>query len=569
VTVSARRWHVTGPRADVVRGAPELPKRALLGRAVSPGAVHYFSLAAGYIGLLALLRGTWFHGDDFEYLAFRVGPHPRTGIWFPHNEHWSTAPIVVWRVLYDLFGMTSALPYLAVSLAAHVLVAHLVWRLMRRVGVGAWTGTGLATSFVVLGAGAENITWAFQLGFMGSLALGLLVLLLLVRDGRPAFVAAVLVAVLSLMFSGISVVLVGTAVLYLAVVRRWRQAVLLAFVCGSTYFAWYVLAGRIGARPAHTATVTERLAEVPSWTWQAVTLALEAFFSAPGAGWLVLAGLGFGVARHLRARAAREGPLPVAVAGVLVALGGTLGAQLVSLAVQRADLGPPDSSRYVYIVVALVLPLVGLVLTGPWPPAGRSLAAALVGYLILTQAVELMARAQPLEHPELRSDVLGLAVLAESGERLFPTGLASHVDQQSVAAWAARGDLGDLGATPAQAVSDARASAQVRVTDVRPEKTEPGTVVPAPVEVPSGPCVVTATRPGERAAILELTPATSVSVLSPDGGELAYRVVAPGPGSRSVTVPLQRNQIYWITVAAPLTVEVLAVEGQPLELCGA
>jgi spore maturation protein SpmB len=540
-----------------------------MGRSVTPAAVHVLSLAAGYAGLLALLRDTWFQGDDFEYLAFRVGPDPRTGIWFPHNEHWSTAPILIWRALYDLFGLTSALPYLAVSLAAHVLVAHLLWRLMRRVGVGAWTGTGLAAAFVVLGAGAENITWAFQLGFMGSVALGLLALLLVVRDGRPSFVAAVLVALLSLTFSGLSVVLVGMAVLYLVTVRRRRQAVLLAVACGSTYIAWYILAGRIGARPAHTATLAERLAEVPSWTWRAVTLALEAFFSAPGAGWLLLIGLAIGVARHLRLRAARERPLPVAVGGVLVALVGTLSVQVVSLAVQRADLGAPDTSRYVYVVVALVLPLIGLVLTGPWPRAGRRLAATLVGYLVLTQGIELVAVAQAAGLPGLRADVLGLAVLAESGERLFPTGLASHVDQRSVGIWAARGDLGHLRATPAQAVSDARVLAQVRVTDVRPEDTGPGAVLRAPGEVAPGSCVVTATRPAERAAVLELTSATTVSVMSPDGGQLAYRVVAPGPGSRSVTVPLLRNQTYWITVAAPLTVDVLAVDGQPLELCSA
>lgn len=539
----------------------------LVARAVTPGAVHVLSLALGYVGLLALLRHTWFQGDDFEYLAFRVGPEPRTGIWFPHNEHWSTAPILIWRALYGLFGMTSALPYLAVSLAAHLLVAHLLWRLMRRVGVGPWTGTGLAASFVVLGAGAENITWAFQLGFMGSVALGLLALLLLVRDGRSSFVAAVLVAVMSLTFSGISVVLAGMSVLYLVAVRRRRQALLLVLACGSTYLAWYALAGRIGARPAHTATLADRLAEVPSWTWQAVTLALEAFFSAPGAGWVLLIGLAVGVARHLRLRAAREGPLAVVVRGVLVALVGTLGVQVVSLAVQRADLGAPDTSRYVYIVLALVLPLIGLVLTGPWPAAGRRVAATVVGYLVLTQGVELVAVAQVAGLPGLRADVLGLAVLAESGEPLFPTGLASHVDHQSVGIWAARGDLGDLRATPAQAVSDARVLAQVRVTDVRPEDTGPGAVVRAPDEVAPGYCVVTATRPAERAAVMELTRATTVSVVSPDGGQLAYRIVAPGPGSRSVTVPLLRNQTYWITVAAPLTVDVLAVDGQPLEFC--
>ncbi len=569
MTVSTQRPQDTRPPAAGARRSripAGRPAGVRHGGTVA-GAVHLLSLLAGYAGLLLLLRGTWFRGDDFEFLANRVGPAPEIGIWNPHNEHWSTGPILVWRALYDLVGMSSNLPYLAVSVAAHVLAAHALWRLMRRAGVSDWVSTGLAAAFVVLGAGHENITWAFQLGFMGALALGLFALLLLTSDARAAFPAAVALLLVSLTFSGIGVVLVGMGVLYLLALRRWWPAALLGGICASVYLAWYAVVGRIAVQPPHPRTTVERVAEAPAWGWRAITSSLEAFFSMPGAGWLLVVAVAGGAAWRLRPGPGERGARPDRATGLAIAFTGGLLAQVASLAIQRGDISLPETPRYTYVFVALMLPVIGLALTALSTRAGRLVAGLVVIYLAVTQAVVLVAAERDLEAPELQTDVLGMAVLLQADEPVFPTVLAVDVDEVSVGTWADRGDLGPLGAVPPQAVSDARALTQVRL--VGEPQQGAGTIDPPGDAPAAASCLVTETTPGALAATLELSPGASVSVVAPDGGELAYQVVGGGPASELVTVPVQPNATYWFTVAVPLTLDVVAAQGQPLELCPA
>ena len=55
---------------------------------------------------------------------------------------------------------------------------------MRRAGVGPWIATATASmSLLLAGAAWADIVWAFQVGFVGSLACGLAHLLLADHDG--------------------------------------------------------------------------------------------------------------------------------------------------------------------------------------------------------------------------------------------------------------------------------------------------------------------------------------------------------------------------------------------------
>ena len=54
---------------------------------------------------------------------------------------------------------------------------------MRRAGVGPWIATAAASVFVLFGPGAEDIIWAFQMGFTGSVAFGLAALILVDHRG--------------------------------------------------------------------------------------------------------------------------------------------------------------------------------------------------------------------------------------------------------------------------------------------------------------------------------------------------------------------------------------------------
>ena len=130
--------------------------------------------------LLGLGAGLTFFADEWAFIETRSLADPSTWL-TPHNEHWSTLPILTYRVLVETVGLGSYMPYLAVLIGLHLVVATLVYTLVRRTGgqlAGARAGV-----VVLLGSGFENLYWAFQIGFVGSVAAGLAARSSLRRDG--------------------------------------------------------------------------------------------------------------------------------------------------------------------------------------------------------------------------------------------------------------------------------------------------------------------------------------------------------------------------------------------------
>jgi hypothetical protein len=135
--------------------------------------VHVMSLVTGFFLLLWLNRNQWFVADEWHFLVERGFGPGKQGLFEPANEHWSTIPILIYRGLFSLFGVRTYAPYVAVLMLLHVGVAHLVWRVMRSSSVGPWIATAACAMFLLLAAGFENIQWAYQIGFIGSLLFGL------------------------------------------------------------------------------------------------------------------------------------------------------------------------------------------------------------------------------------------------------------------------------------------------------------------------------------------------------------------------------------------------------------
>lgn len=135
--------------------------------------VHLASLVGILSALVVLSRGQWFFGDEWDFLLFRGVAHPAVGVFYPHNEHWSTLPILWYRAVFQVFALRSYWPYLLSLFAIHLAVVHLLWRCVIRAGVPASIATVGAAAFGLFGAGSENLLWAFQIGFVGSLAAGL------------------------------------------------------------------------------------------------------------------------------------------------------------------------------------------------------------------------------------------------------------------------------------------------------------------------------------------------------------------------------------------------------------
>src|SRR4029077_2625645 len=124
----------------------------------------------------------WFWADDWDFLAARTGGN-LGDLFRPHYQHWTTLPILAYRLLWTIFGIRHYVPYQLLVIALHLVAALLLRTVMQRAGVRPWLATLIAGAFVFFGSGAENILIAFQITFVGSLVFGLAQLLLADHDG--------------------------------------------------------------------------------------------------------------------------------------------------------------------------------------------------------------------------------------------------------------------------------------------------------------------------------------------------------------------------------------------------
>jgi hypothetical protein len=208
-------------------------------------------------------REQWFYLDEWDYLADRnaMSPHDLVR---PHNEHWQTLPILIYRLLWRVFGLHSYKPYQLMTIGLHLTAACLLRVAMRRAGVGGWIATAAASLFVLFGAGHENIIWAFQIGFVLSLVCGLAHLMLADHDGRLDHRDALGLAfgIAGLMSSGFGVtmsVVVGLAVL---IRRGWRPAAFHVVPLAASFVAWWLAIGRgaYSGSPGSVRSITEFVA---------------------------------------------------------------------------------------------------------------------------------------------------------------------------------------------------------------------------------------------------------------------------------------------------------------------
>lgn len=324
------------------------------GHASLPLAVHLLSLVAAGALLVSIGRAQWFFADEWDFLVNRGLVPGGLGLFEPHNEHWSTVPMLLYKALFAVFEVRTYHPYLAMVFAAHLLTAHLLFWVGRRMGAGPWPAAAAAALFAFYGDGFENILWAFQIGFVGSVALGYAHLLLVDHDGpwgrRDA--AALGIGLVALTFSGVTVtmlVVAGVAVF----LRRGLKAALLAIgPLAVTYVVWLALFGKAGLQHAERAGP----AAIIRFVGGGLAATTRSWVGSAAAGFVVLAAVAAVVAwTALRPRVARPGRWEGSRA---VTLGCAVGAVTLFAIVGLGRAGSnPDSSRYLYTATALVVPL--------------------------------------------------------------------------------------------------------------------------------------------------------------------------------------------------------------------
>jgi hypothetical protein len=340
------------------------------------------ALVVGLPLILWLGRGMTFFSDEWAFIETRSLADP--GTWLPpHNEHWSTLPVIVYRLLVETVGLRTYVPYLAVVVALHGLVVALTFVAIRR-SSGPLAAIAVAILLLLYGSGFENLYWGFQTGFVGATAAGIAALLALDRrDGRGRWGVAILLTI-GLATAGVALAFCVAVAVESVVARRLRTMIVPLATPAAIYVAWFVAFGRFGVRTG-TAIGPSALVDVPS-------AVITGFSNAAGA----ISGLGptlgivpaIGIGLWAVVRLWRDRRLPPRFVGCIAGIVTLYG--LIGLTRSHDFAGIIDYTRYTYVSGILLLIALGA-LVGPirvpeerrrrlltLVPLGGLLAAALV-----------------------------------------------------------------------------------------------------------------------------------------------------------------------------------------------
>jgi len=199
-----------------------------------------------FVTVLWLGRGMTFFWDEWDFIARRSLGDPSSW-WLPHNEHWSTLPILVYRAMVETIGIGSYVPYLAVVGILHLAVVAAVYRLVRLETRSGPLALGAGTLVALLGSGFENLFWGFQTGFVGATAVCLWAMVALHTDERRSarrMATATVLLVLAFATAGVAIAFgFGIGVALLCDPRRRRDAlwILIPLV---VWGLWYLAVGR-------------------------------------------------------------------------------------------------------------------------------------------------------------------------------------------------------------------------------------------------------------------------------------------------------------------------------------
>jgi hypothetical protein len=326
-------------------------------RRLSPGLALLGVLVVGAavqaVVALRLARHSWFGVDAVYYLTTR-GPVPSAneGLFRPYGGHWQTIPLLVYRLLFKVFGMESYLPYVAVALAVHLAITFVLFALLQSVGASRWTAALVAWLVLFYGAGAEAFMWDAPMVLTSSLLLGLVAALVMVRrhfSGRSRIVAAVLLLA-AVMCSGTGLAAAVTVGLFAFFRAGLKAAALVSGPAVLAFSVWFFTIGRDGRVHLSADTVPH----VPAFVWSGVTGATGSVLGIPGTGVIVLLVLVVALCwPRVRPVALRQ----LAVAGFVGAVAQLVLSSFASLVVgdEAARVG-----RYEYLVWVLLAASVAL-----------------------------------------------------------------------------------------------------------------------------------------------------------------------------------------------------------------
>ena len=326
------------------------------------------SLAAAVVAsgaiLIALGSHLVFRLDEWDLLLNRRGLS--AGVFLdPHNDHITIVPVAIYKVLLEVFGMSSAVPFNVVSTLVFLASAVLLFALVRR-RIGDWAALIATVAILFLGSAWEDLLSAFQVGYFGSIAAGLGAMLALDRRDRLGDRLACVLIVVATSFSELGIPFAIAALLDVALDRRSSlDRLYVPLVPIALYGLWWLGWGHT----AHTSLTLHNVAIAPQYALDQASSGLAGLLglagAAPGAptgpsplDWgraLLLVAGGLGALRLYRL-----GRVP---RGVWVALG--LGASFWLLTgLNQNVFRPPTSGRYLYPSAVFIVVIASELLSG-------------------------------------------------------------------------------------------------------------------------------------------------------------------------------------------------------------
>jgi hypothetical protein len=315
-----------------------------------PSSTPVLVLAGGMLASTIVLvleaRRMYFFGDEWAFLLGR--DISLDGLLRPHNEHWSTLPVLVYRVLFDVVGIDHHLVYAAAPILLHVAICILLFRLLLENDVEPWPAViAVLTLSFLSGNLGENPLWGFQIGFLGSAVFGLVALL--IHSARPdASVGLALgwiATVLAFMCSGMAIAMLLWLGAYVLITRGLVRALTATVPPALVYALWYVTYGREAETQAPSASADEVL----GFAWTGIGGVWQHVVRLPATGgtfFLVLLAVAMFAPLLPRTRA-------LSLSGVLATA-----ALYLILGTSRAGLGPEAATagRYAYFGVLFTAP---------------------------------------------------------------------------------------------------------------------------------------------------------------------------------------------------------------------
>jgi hypothetical protein len=320
-----------------------------------------------FVALIWNFHGRWFIADEWEFLAGRSAGNLNS-LFRPYNVHWSTLPILYYRLLWQLVGIRSYLPYLASILVLHITIGALLRVVMIRATVLPWIATLSALVFSLYGAGNADISYAFDIGFDGSIVFGLLFLLSVDHAGpaRRSDLLGVAAGLAALMCSGIGVTMVVVVAVCVWIRQGLGRALLLTLPLAGAYVIWFAAIGHTAYSSHAGLSGTARFAVL------GVAFTFSSLGHSPFVGAALLILLVAGSAVTVRrlvpgAMQARYGAPAALLVGAVVFM--------VITGFGRATTSLPSAdtyaaSRYLYVVAALLMPAIATAasqLIAEWP----------------------------------------------------------------------------------------------------------------------------------------------------------------------------------------------------------